>query len=113
MFWSWLDTQGRALLAPVRNYLYGHSHLVFRALLLGGDFLCLILFWYMQQAFPYQRATVGLWLAGFTATLAALFIFTIGSARLNGYRLEQDSWIRLATIIMLLLCFALVGSALI
>jgi hypothetical protein len=61
----------------------------------------------MQLAFPHQH-TYGLWLAGFTATLAVLFMLTMGSARLNGYQLYQDLWILLATTIMLLFCLILV-----
>jgi low affinity Fe/Cu permease len=39
-----------------------------------------------------------------------LFMLTMGSARLNGYRLYQDLWIRLAIAVMLLLCLILVLS---
>lgn len=107
MFWSWLYSEGHELFAPVNKYLYCHISMGFRMLLFGGDLLFLIIFWYMQQVFPRQH-TYGLWLAGFTATLAILFMLTIGSASLNGYRLYQDTWIRLATAIMLLLCLVLV-----
>jgi hypothetical protein len=107
MFWSWLYTEGHALFAPVNKYLHRHSSMGFRTLLFGGDLLFLIIFLYMQQFLPHQHS-YGLWLAGFTATLVVLFVLTMGSARLNGYRLYQDIWIRLAIAIMLLLCLILV-----
>ena len=103
MFWSWLYAEGHELFAPINKYLSRHTSIGFRTLLFGGDLLFLIIFWYMQQICPH-RHIYSLWLAGFTATLAVLFMFTMGSAHLNGYRLYQDPWIRLATTIMLLLC---------
>jgi hypothetical protein len=105
MLWSWLYTEGHELLTPLRQYLRGHVNLVFRVLLFGGDLLFLAIFWYMQQVLPQQLASVAeLWLAGFTATLAALLLFAIGSVRLNGYRFYQDYWILLAIAMMFLLC---------
>jgi len=109
MFWSWLYVEGHELFAPINKYLHRHLSVGFRTLLLGGDLLFLIIFLYMQQIFPRQH-TYGLWLAGFTATLAVLFMLTMGSAHLNGYRLYQDRWIRLAAAIMLLLCLVVVSS---
>src|SRR5262249_50829472 len=107
MFWSWLYSEGHELFAPINKYLHHHISMGFRMLLFGGDLLFLIIFLYMQQVFPHPHI-YSLWLAGFTATLVVLFMLTMGSARLNGYRLYQDLWIRLATAIMLLLCLILV-----
>jgi hypothetical protein len=109
MFWSWLYSEGYELLVPVNKYLHRHVSVFFRTLLFGGDLLFLTIFWSLHLVFPHQR-TSGLWLAGFTATLAILLVCTMGSARLNGYQPDQDLWIRLATAIMLFLCLVLVVS---
>jgi hypothetical protein len=111
MFWSWLCSESYELWVPVSKYLRRHVSVVFRGLLFGGDLLFLAMFWYIQQTFPHQRIS-DWWLAGFTATLAMLFVFTMGSARIHGYRPYQDLWIRLATAIMFLLCLVLVASTL-
>jgi formate/nitrite transporter FocA (FNT family) len=107
MFWSWLYSEGYELWVPVSKYLSHHISAVFRGLLLGGDLLFLLIFWLMQQHFAQQRI-FDWWLAGFAATLAMLFVFAMGSARIHGYRPDQDFWIRLATGIMFVLCLVLI-----
>jgi hypothetical protein len=104
---SWLYEEGYKIWVPAGKYLSRHICVVFRGLLFGGDFLFLLIFWFMQPDFPHPR-DFDWWLAGFTATLVMLLVFTMGSARIHGYRPFHDRWIRLATTIMFLLCLVLI-----
>jgi hypothetical protein len=99
MFWTWFFSIGSELTRPVRTSVHLHIPLAFRILLFSGDFLVLMVFWYIQQNLPY-RQIYDIWLAGFAATLGILLLFTMGSARIHGYRLHSDPWIGLASALM-------------
>ncbi len=99
MFSNWLCTCGELLFSPVKRYLRHHTISAFRALLLGGDALLLVilLYIYTHRQSPHFAA----WLAGCTATLGFLFVCAIISTRLHGYQPLRDRWLELATGIML------------
>jgi hypothetical protein len=112
MPWTSLFLWCSELSAGVRRRLHLHLDSAFRTLLFVGDLLMLFLFWsiwFLQRHTPGLHI-YGLWIAGLAATLWILFICARGSARLNGYGNSHDPWLRTATTIMVVLCFAAVVS---
>jgi hypothetical protein len=110
MFWEWLFSIGSELTRPVRMSIRMHMPPAFRTLLFSGDFLIFMAFWYIQQNLSHHH-TYDLWLAGFSATLGILLLFTMGSVRVHGYRLYRDPWVGLACTLMFALCLVSVISS--
>ena len=109
MFWEWFADLCYEPLRPLAAYLRGHPGGAFRALLFSGNLLLLALLWYTQSVFQHYQQYYA-WMAGLAATLGMLFVFTILSAQIKGYRRYRDPWLGLATGVMLLLS-ALLGMA--
>ncbi len=95
---------------PLRTYLGQHRVSAFRGFLIGGNLLLLAALWILQPVFQQHREYY-VWLAGFAATLAMMYIFTMWSARINGFRRYRDSWLGFATGMMFVLstAFAITG----
>lgn len=111
MSWSWFVDRCAESFRPLRVYLRRHPIGTFRVLLLSGNLLLLALLWYLQPVFQHHQQYY-IWMAGLTATLSMLFVFSIWSAQINGYRRYRDSWLGFATGMMLMLSIALTLIAL-
>ncbi len=104
---SWVIDNIDQLSRPLVTYLTHHCISFLRCLFFGGALLLLACFWYFLHVFSnYQGYAI--WLAGFAATLALLFVFTVISARINGYRSYRDPWLGTATGIMFMFSIVLV-----
>lgn len=110
MSWQWFFSLWSKLFKPLRMHLCRHRVRAFRVLLFGGNLLLLLVLWGFQPVFQHYREYY-VWLAGLSATLGLLFVFTIVSALINGYRRYHDSWLGLATGLMFVLSFALAVAA--
>ncbi len=110
MTWEWFFTLCSKPFKPLKMGLRRHRVTTFRALLFGGDLLLLTILLGFQQAFQQHREYYA-WLAGFAATLGILFILTILSALINGYRRYRDPWLGFATSIMVILSVVLAVTA--
>lgn len=105
MSWKWFIDITNQPFKPLRMYLGHHRVSAFRGFLISGNLLLLAGLWLLQPIFQQHREYY-VWLAGFAATLAMLFIFTILSARINGFRRYRDSWLGFATGTMFVLSAA-------
>jgi hypothetical protein len=95
MFWTRVSTISYELFRPLKTYLHHHSLAAFRTLLLTGVMLLIATLWYTHSTFLYQPHYY-LWLAGLSATLGILFLFTVVSVSLYGYHYMRDIWLTLA-----------------
>ena len=111
MYWQWFFELSGKPFRPLSTYLRRHPGGAFRGLLFGGIVLILAVLLFLQHVFQHAWGYYA-WLAGFAATLGMLFIFTILSVQVNGYRRYRDSWLGLATGIMFVLSAALAIAAL-
>jgi hypothetical protein len=107
---DWFRESVRRLLRPLTSYIAHYPVHSIRALFFGGALLLLGGFWYFLHSLT-QYQSYAIWLAGFAATLASLFIFTIISAQINGYRSYRDPWLGAATGIMFVFSLVLVVTA--
>ena len=110
MTWEWFFTLCSKPFKPLSVVLGHHRTVTLRALLFGGDLLILAILLGFHQTFQHHREYYA-WLAGFAATLGMLFILTILSALINGYRRYRDLWMGLAASIMFILSIALALTA--
>jgi len=110
MFWVWLFSRFHGLFRPVRIQLYYHRIAAFHTLLLSGDLLVVVALWYTGHLLEY-RQEYALWLAGGTATLGMLFVFTMVSALMNGYWRHRDPWLTYTTGLMFVFSIVCVMSA--
>ncbi len=99
MFWIWIFSGFHGIFGSVRIQLYYHRITAFHALLLSGDLLVVVALWCTGHLLEY-RQEYALWLAGGTATLGMLFVFTMVSALMNGYWRHRDPWLVYTTGLM-------------
>jgi len=107
---EWWRESLQRLLRPLTTYIAHYPINGIRILFFSGAFLLFGGFWYFLHTLT-QYQGYAIWLAGFAATLASLFIFTIISAQINGYRSYRDPWLGAATGIMFAFSLLLVVMA--